>query len=289
MSSRFTATEKWKDSWFGDLPVESKLLFIYIVENCDIAGFWEINFKVASFETGIPRRIENGFEGMQPVLDIEGAFKPLASRFVIDEKYVWVRNFLYHQKNLPLNPENKCHKGILRIIESHNSFGEQILKEIEKRENCGATKGLHSPTGIGTGIGKGKSKGNIIFSFETKSFNGIIPEEMSRWSEAYPAVDIAGEIRRAAEWLLSNPTKRKSNYRRFLINWFSRTQERGGSKKNLGGVETTSPKTRLFPITGKSCSKPNCKMPAVYKDTSGSYDTYLCTEHLPESVKKKYQ
>jgi hypothetical protein len=45
-------------------------------------------------------------------------------------------------------------------------------------------------------------------------------------------------------------------------------------------------KTKLYPITGKSCRK--CKMPAVYKDGSGGYDTYLCSEHLPEKVKLKY-
>ena len=33
------------------------------------------------------------------------------------------------------------------------------------------------------------------------------------------------------EWLLSNPSKRKGNYRRFITNWLSRSQERGGSKK----------------------------------------------------------
>jgi hypothetical protein len=45
-------------------------------------------------------------------------------------------------------------------------------------------------------------------------------------------------------------------------------------------------KTKLFPIPGKNCHK--CKMPAVYRDSSGSYDSYLCTDHLPERIKEKY-
>lgn len=48
-------------------------------------------------------------------------------------------------------------------------------------------------------------------------------------------------------------------------------------------------KTKLFPIAGKVCGKEGCKMPAVYKDTSGSYDSFACTEHMPEKVKKTYE
>ena len=45
---------------------------------------------------------------------------------------------------------------------------------------------------------------------------------------------------------------------------------------------------KLFPISGKTCSYEGCTLPAVYKDTSGSYDHYKCNEHLPDEVKKLY-
>jgi phage replication O-like protein O len=68
------------------------------------------------------------------------------------------------------------------------------------------------------------------FSFTLQDgFVGVPHEDMARWRETYPAVNIELEIRRAAEWLRSNPSKMKSNYRRFLTNWFSRTQDRGGT------------------------------------------------------------
>jgi phage replication O-like protein O len=68
------------------------------------------------------------------------------------------------------------------------------------------------------------------FSFTLEEgFVGIPYEDLQRWADTYPAVNIAGEIKKTAEWMRSNPTKRKSNYRRFLTNWFSRTQERGGT------------------------------------------------------------
>ena len=49
-------------------------------------------------------------------------------------------------------------------------------------------------------------------------------------------------------------------------------------------------KTKLFPISGKTCSKRDCSMPAVYKYTpeGGSYEKFRCAEHLPAEVKAKF-
>jgi hypothetical protein len=53
MSYRFTNTDKWRDSWFSELTPYEKLLFIYFCDNCDIAGFCEINSRRIAFETGL--------------------------------------------------------------------------------------------------------------------------------------------------------------------------------------------------------------------------------------------
>ena len=43
MAYRFTDTNKWHDAWFSSLKPLEKLLFNYLCDNCDIAGFIEIN------------------------------------------------------------------------------------------------------------------------------------------------------------------------------------------------------------------------------------------------------
>lgn len=48
-------------------------------------------------------------------------------------------------------------------------------------------------------------------------------------------------------------------------------------------------KMKLLPIPSKVCSERGCGLPAVYKDSSGDYDRYKCSEHMPEKVKEKYQ
>jgi hypothetical protein len=40
---------------------------------------------------------------------------------------------------------------------------------------------------------------------------------------------------RASEWLKSNPAKaHKSNWRRFLVGWLTRSQDRGGTTRSVG-------------------------------------------------------
>jgi len=63
-------------------------------------------------------------------------------------------------------------------------------------------------------------------------------------------------------------------------------QERWDDESPCKGTEA---KIKLFPITGKMCSERGCYMPAVYKNTSGSYDNYRCTHHLPDKVKLQYE
>ena len=73
-----------------------------------------------------------------------------------------------------------------------------------------------------------KSKVKIIYN--NNKYENISSEDLKNWSNAYPAVDIELSIKQSIEWLKSNPTQVKSNIRRFLTNWFARTQEKGGNK-----------------------------------------------------------
>lgn len=75
-----------------------------------------------------------------------------------------------------------------------------------------------------------KPKESIAWNFES-GFSGITDEDMNEWAIAYPALDLKAQIGRAGQWLKANPHKRKKQIRRFLTNWFNRSQERGGDAK----------------------------------------------------------
>lgn len=55
MAKRLTDTTKWNDSWFTDLPMDMKLVWIYILDTCDHAGVYKVNLKLLKFQTGSER------------------------------------------------------------------------------------------------------------------------------------------------------------------------------------------------------------------------------------------
>jgi len=52
MVKRFTETTKWLDPWFRKLPAKVKIFWMYLIDSCDNAGFWIVDFELASFLIG---------------------------------------------------------------------------------------------------------------------------------------------------------------------------------------------------------------------------------------------
>lgn len=150
--ARFTAPEKWNDEWFSNLKAIEKLVFLYLVDKCDNAGFFEINKRIDAFLIGISEE------------EFMGNLRSLKKTYVAstDGRKIWVKNFIKYQKNLPLNPENNAHKQIITFIVSNlNIFNYDF-------NYLGAYEGLFSPIGKGNIIGKGN--GNIKKEGGTKDF-----------------------------------------------------------------------------------------------------------------------
>jgi hypothetical protein len=52
MAKRLTDSAKWDDPWFAELPSKYKLFYIYLLDECDHAGIWKVNFRKANFMIG---------------------------------------------------------------------------------------------------------------------------------------------------------------------------------------------------------------------------------------------
>lgn len=48
-TKRFTDAEKWKDSFFEQLPKDYKLAWLYLLDDCDNAGVWNKSIKRLNF------------------------------------------------------------------------------------------------------------------------------------------------------------------------------------------------------------------------------------------------
>lgn len=111
------------------------------------------------------------------------------------------------------------------------STAEAVRKRIEEgeeREKGKEPNPSFAPDGASSD--PPPAKGKEIAWNPTDGFIGITDEDTRAWAEAFPALDIRSQIARAHQWLLANPAKRKKAVRRFLVNWFSRSQERGGDR-----------------------------------------------------------
>lgn len=143
---RFSETTKWDDPWFRGLKPPEKLLFLFLVDNCNNGGFYEIDLPSMAFKTGMTEA------------QIQGALKGLTRGIKGASDWLWIKNFLRHQKNDPLNPENPAHKQIIAFCkDQHERFS--VCPEFKEFE--GLHKGLPSPIGKGTGKGKGLKEGGV--------------------------------------------------------------------------------------------------------------------------------
>jgi hypothetical protein len=78
-------------------------------------------------------------------------------------------------------------------------------------------------------------------------WQGITDTDRQEWRLAYPACDLAGELARATSWLRANPTKaHKSNWRKFVVGWLTRSQDRGGTNRTPGVRPDEKPPPKAF-------------------------------------------
>ena len=75
-----------------------------------------------------------------------------------------------------------------------------------------------------------KKKKEIFFDYEKKKFFNIDIEDMAGWKDAYPAVDVDQQLKEMREWLLADPSREKSNYKKFINNWLSSEQSKAAGK-----------------------------------------------------------
>ena len=121
MAVKFTNTKKWDDVWFSELTMEGKVMFVYLCDMCDIAGFLEINERLIRFHTGIE--------------DVRGAVTSLSKSVIYRDGYVWIMKYIKHQKNLPLNPSNNAHKGIISSMSDRIKSFPEIFDVLPEQDS----------------------------------------------------------------------------------------------------------------------------------------------------------
>ena len=116
------------------------------------------------------------------------------------------------------------------VTESHpkNTYIEEYIIKKKKLEE----ENTIAPNDFSNEKSNSEQAPKINFNFKSLTWENITKKDMAIWEEAYPAVDIKQELLKIKAWLVSNPEKKKKNYKRFINNWVVKVQDKGGNKKN---------------------------------------------------------
>lgn len=115
MAKRFTDSAKWKKEFIKGLSAKMKLMWFYILDDCDHAGIWEVDMEVASLRIG-------------EKITYEEAFVALGEKIRPIGKWKWfIEDFIFFQYG-ELNPKNRMHQSVIGILNKHNI---QIHKPLE--------------------------------------------------------------------------------------------------------------------------------------------------------------
>jgi hypothetical protein len=111
MAKRMTDTDKWKKRFLRELKPQHKLLWFYILDDCNHAGIWDVDIEVASIRVG-----EELIYDMLPQ-----AF--LDKIVIFDNGDKWfIPDFIEFQYG-ELNPNSNVHKSVIALLEKYNLQG----------------------------------------------------------------------------------------------------------------------------------------------------------------------
>jgi hypothetical protein len=112
MKRRFTDTGKWNQAWFRGLEPEAKLVFLYLLDNCDDAGFWEYDLELAVFHIGL-KPLGKFSNHMQTLVDTKRVDW-------FDEETIWIPKFVPYQFPNGLKDNYNPHKPVLKRLKKYN-------------------------------------------------------------------------------------------------------------------------------------------------------------------------
>jgi hypothetical protein len=114
MPKRFTDTNKLKKKWLRGLKAPYKLLWIYLLDSCDHAGIWEVDFEIANIYIGGGTSEQNAISVFKDKIHI---FDDGNKWFIID--------FIDFQYS-GLNANNPAHNNVIKQLKKYNLIDDNL-------------------------------------------------------------------------------------------------------------------------------------------------------------------
>ena len=111
MAKRMTDTDKWKKRFVRELSPQHKLLWFYILDDCNHAGIWDVDLEVASIRVGFDLSHDNLPSSFgEKVISFDNGDKWFIPEFI---------DFQYGE----LNPNSNVHKSVIALLDKYNLEG----------------------------------------------------------------------------------------------------------------------------------------------------------------------
>lgn len=154
MAKRLTDTTKWDKIWFRKLSPLYKCFWQYIIDRCNHAGVWEVDFETAEYYIG-------------EKLDIEVIKKVFNKQYIeLNNKNRWfIKDYIPFQYG-DLNKENRIYISIKNLLKKEGVEIEDIWgieggksKSKSKRQSKDISKSIRAEPNCFICNGSGLVKG----------------------------------------------------------------------------------------------------------------------------------
>lgn len=187
MPKRFTATEKWIDPWFCSLIPINKLFWMFLLDNCDHAGMWKVNWPLVKFHIWEEKIDPSLFGGRIVVINSEKWHIPKFIEFQYGE----------------LNDQNNTHKSVLKILEKEGVLRGSIAPHVGVQD-----KGLDK--GLDKGVIRGEEKSRFLeFVYMTQGQHDQLAQKLGK-------TVLDEYVERLNNYVGSHGKKYKSHYHTIL-------------------------------------------------------------------------
>lgn len=115
MAKRFTDSEKWKKPFIKKLPMQYKLLWFYILDDCNHAGIWQIDLEIASLRIGYNFKLN----------EVLTEFGEKVKVFDKDEKW-FIEDFIEFQYG-ELSKKNRAHNSVIALLNKYSLLKNKPL------------------------------------------------------------------------------------------------------------------------------------------------------------------
>ena len=141
---RYTITQRWNSPLFRNLSPFEKCVYSYLWDNCDLAGFYEIDHSTIEHYNKIPSN------------EVESILENLSkNEITISNGWLFILDFIEYQGNGNLSPNNNAHKAIISSLTKNIIHFKECLRT---QNNLAPYEGLVRGSSKSNCLGKGNDK-----------------------------------------------------------------------------------------------------------------------------------